>query len=58
MVYYNKVEIVPKEISIKIETFEKEVVRELNIHNFTDFYNSKLFKNKHRIDGKTIFANL
>lgn len=47
----------PKEIEIKIDSFEKEG-KELGVYHFTEFYESKLFKARHRIVDKSIFGDI
>jgi hypothetical protein len=47
----------PTEISFKVDFFEKEA-HSLGIHQFSDFYESKLFKSKYRIAEKQIICDL
>lgn len=57
--YFNKVEGLPKQVTIRADLFEREA-QELNIHNFAEFYDSSLFINKHkyRAEDKTIICDL
>jgi hypothetical protein len=53
----NKIEEIPKTITLKIDTFEKEA-QNLGIYNFNEFYESEAFKAKHKIDEKKILCHL
>jgi len=55
--FFKQLDEIPTEISFKLESFEKEA-HELGIHDFTDFYESKLFKSKYRIVDKQIVCDL
>ena len=55
--FFKKIEEIPKQISIKMESFEKEA-QDLGIHAFEEFYDSKPFKNKHRVVDKNIICDL
>ena len=55
--YFKQLDEIPTEISFKIEIFEREA-HELDIHDFSDFYESKLFKSKFRIVDKQIVCDL
>lgn len=57
MSYFKKFDYVPNQIVIKKELFEREA-SELGIHVLNDFYESNLFKAKHRIEDKKIICDL
>ena len=57
MKYVGKLVEIPKEISIKQDSFEKDA-HGVGIYNLTEFYNSNVFKNKNRIVEKHIISEL
>jgi hypothetical protein len=54
---FKKSEEIPREVSVKVSLFEKEA-QDLGIHSVSDFYESKLFKAKHRIFDNNIICDL
>lgn len=55
--YFNKIDTITDHISIRVDAFEKEA-SELGITTLNDFYDSKVFKAKHKIVDKNIICNL
>jgi len=57
MSYFKKIEFVPQQIEIKKDLFEREA-SELGIYVLKDFYESNLFKAKHRLEDKKIICEI
>jgi len=55
--YYKKFDETVRTISIKQDAFEREA-QEMGIYNVSDFYNSNFFRQKNKIQERTIFCDL
>jgi hypothetical protein len=55
--YFQKFDYIPNRITVKKEVFEREA-QDLSIYVFNDFYDSEMFKAKHRIEDKNIICEL
>jgi DNA replication licensing factor MCM2 len=55
--YYKKFDESVRTISIKQDAFEREA-QEMGIYNMNDFYNSNVFRQKNKIQERTIFCDL
>lgn len=57
MSFFRKFEYVPHQVEIKKDLFEREA-SELGIYVLKDFYESNLFRAKHRLEDKKIVCDL